>query len=126
MIRFVVPGHPVPAPRMTTRQVRMAVGGRGRNAERLAKYWAWKDAVGWEAKKAGVRPMPGPVAVEATVYVAGRVGDWDNYGKSVCDALIGIAYEDDRQVIEGRVRVVRSRKSEERVEITIRPASEVA
>ena len=29
--------------------------------------------------------------------------DWDNIGKIVCDALNGIAYKDDAQVVDGRV-----------------------
>lgn len=30
--------------------------------------------------------------------------DWDNIGKVICDALNGVAYHDDSQVVEGRVR----------------------
>jgi len=30
--------------------------------------------------------------------------DWDNVGKAVCDALNGIAWGDDAQVVDGRVR----------------------
>ena len=29
--------------------------------------------------------------------------DWDNIGKIVCDALNGIAYGDDTQIVDGRV-----------------------
>ena len=29
--------------------------------------------------------------------------DWDNIGKIICDALNGIAYKDDAQVVDGRV-----------------------
>ena len=29
--------------------------------------------------------------------------DWDNIGKTICDALNGIAYKDDSQVVDGRV-----------------------
>lgn len=29
--------------------------------------------------------------------------DWDNIGKVVCDALNGIAYADDTQIVDGRV-----------------------
>ena len=35
----------------------------------------------------------------------GRCGDWDNYAKQVCDALNGIAWNDDRQVKRGTVEV---------------------
>ena len=30
--------------------------------------------------------------------------DWDNIGKAVCDALNGVAWKDDAQVIDARVR----------------------
>lgn len=30
--------------------------------------------------------------------------DWDNIGKIVCDALNGIAYRDDSQIVDGLVR----------------------
>lgn len=32
-----------------------------------------------------------------------HAGDWDNLGKVVSDALNGVAYKDDRQVVDGRV-----------------------
>ena len=35
-------------------------------------------------------------------YVAHR-NDWDNLGKGVCDALNGIAYEDDGQIYKAHV-----------------------
>ena len=30
--------------------------------------------------------------------------DWDNIGKSVCDALNGLAYNDDSQIVEATVK----------------------
>lgn len=30
--------------------------------------------------------------------------DWDNIGKLVCDALNGVAYDDDRKICEARVQ----------------------
>ena len=32
-----------------------------------------------------------------------QAGDWDNHGKAVSDALNGICYVDDRQIIDGHV-----------------------
>lgn len=43
--------------------------------------------------------------------------DWDNIGKIICDALNDIAYHDDSQVIDGRVRKYYS--EEPRVDIEI-------
>lgn len=45
-------------------------------------------------------PLTGPVSVAYFVYRPRRAGDLDNYLKSLLDALTGIAYEDDRQVVE--------------------------
>jgi Holliday junction resolvase RusA-like endonuclease len=56
-------------------------------------------------------PLECPVAVHVTVatkrpkkpkydFPVGRP-DWDNYAKLVCDALNGIAYKDDSQVVKG-------------------------
>lgn len=30
--------------------------------------------------------------------------DWDNLGKGVCDALTGLAWQDDDQIVDGRCR----------------------
>lgn len=49
--------------------------------------------------------------------------DWDNIGKIVSDALNkGIAYADDRQIFDGRVRRWRT-TGEERVEVTVEEAN---
>lgn len=42
-------------------------------------------------------------------YISGKVRptvkpDWDNIGKLVCDALNGVAYDDDRKICEARVQ----------------------
>ena len=29
--------------------------------------------------------------------------DWDNYGKAACDALNGVVYFDDAQIVDGRI-----------------------
>lgn len=78
-----------------------------------------KNVVAWEAKAQGARPIEGPVrmTVEAvfprlTRHPKKRPGaptkttkpDWDNVGKLYSDALNGIAYDDDAQIVEGIVR----------------------
>lgn len=45
----------------------------------------------WERPKKPKHPFP-PVC------------DWDNLGKTMCDALIGLCFEDDRFVVDGRCR----------------------
>lgn len=33
----------------------------------------------------------------------GKKPDWDNIGKIICDALNGVAFHDDAQIVDGRV-----------------------
>ena len=44
--------------------------------------------------------------------------DWDNYGKSVSDALNGVAYLDDAQVVDGRA--IKVYAAEPGVDIVVR------
>ena len=46
-----------------------------------------------------------------------RKVDWDNAGKIICDSLNQIAYHDDSQVVDGRVRKFYSLRP--RVQVTI-------
>ena len=43
-------------------------------------------------------------------------GDWDNHGKAISDALNGICFADDRQVIDGHVLIF---KGEPHIEIEL-------
>jgi Holliday junction resolvase RusA-like endonuclease len=46
-----------------------------------------------------------------------KMPDWDNIGKIVTDALNGLAYEDDKQIVEATVKKYYS--EEPRVEVVI-------
>ena len=46
-----------------------------------------------------------------------KMPDWDNVGKIICDALNKVAYKDDKQVVDGRVRKFWSQRP--RVVVTI-------
>ena len=46
--------------------------------------------------------------MEAGVILPITKPDWDNIGKIVSDALNGIAYRDDSQVVDSRVRKIYS------------------
>ena len=61
----------------------------------------YKESAGWLAKAAGVRePFKKPVSVAITVYRPERRGDLDNRLKVLLDALNGVAWTDDSQVVE--------------------------
>lgn len=85
-----VNGTPVPAPRPRVTR---------RGTYMPAAYTAWRDEVGWHAKSVIKEPLTGPVTLLMQFRVQrGRV-DLDNLVKGVLDALNGIAYHDDAQVV---------------------------
>ena len=47
----------------------------------------------------------------------GKKPDWDNVGKIVCDALNGVAFHDDAQIVDGRT--VKYYSDQPRVEVEI-------
>ena len=72
----------------------------------------WKHAMVDENMAVHAGPDDGwllPVTVQ---------GDWDNYGKLVSDALNGLAYHDDAQVFDGRVRKQYGGTAETRITVT--------
>jgi len=60
----------------------------------------WKDRAVELAAQAGLVKLEVPVAVSITWYRSRRSGDLDNRIKVVLDVLRGLAYVDDKQVIE--------------------------
>ena len=100
MIRIDAPLNPVPFKRVMT---------NGKRRYNNARYTEFKKGLGYFALKAmGKRePLKGAVRIRATFYkrkprkVTSRMwGDVDNHLKSVLDALNGICYVDDAQVVE--------------------------
>jgi crossover junction endodeoxyribonuclease RusA len=89
--RFTVKGNPLPKAR--------ARGGKGHHYTPKAT----RDAEAWvklHAKRACVPCLAGPVKLSLSFYRANAVPcDVDNLAKLVSDALNGLAFEDDRQVV---------------------------
>lgn len=77
------------------------------------------------AKGCGLKPLSGPVALEIFVYRRRRAGDLDGFLKGVLDALNGIAYSDDSQVVEITAHRLDD-KHRPRVEVEIWAAEEEA
>lgn len=105
VLRFTVPGAPVPCAR--ARVFKDSRTGRTRSAN-PARTTAYKRAVRTHvaiaANLARWRPDgDAEYGVDLVVYRAKRVGDWDNYAKGVLDGMRGIAWVDDRQVVAARV-----------------------
>jgi Holliday junction resolvase RusA-like endonuclease len=59
------------------------------------------------AQAAGLISFLGPVEIIVVAYLSVEplsspdAGDWDNYAKNVCDALRGVAFRDDKQIVRG-------------------------
>lgn len=61
---------------------------------------AYKAGVWLQAQHVGFEPFAGPVVVYLHVYRARKAGDLDNFAKVTLDALRGVAYQDDDQIVE--------------------------
>ncbi len=68
-----------------------------------------------------IEPLAGPVILTLDVYRPQKSGDLSNRIKVCEDALIGIAYADDKQVVEIHARRFDS-KENPRIEVTITEA----
>ena len=116
------PGPPVPKGRPRFRVIQP----RGRRAPFAHVYTpaetkAYETALQWRARAAmkGRDPMVGPVAIRVFAMIPIPVSwsaskrnvalhpatrpDWDNYAKSCCDAMNGIVYADDGQIVRALV-----------------------
>lgn len=83
---------------------------------------AYKDAAAWLARAAGMdEPLTGNVALTVRWYRERKAGDLSNRLKILEDALQGVAYVNDSQI----VRIVAERyddKRNPRVEVEVTPA----
>jgi crossover junction endodeoxyribonuclease RusA len=120
--RFTIPGRPVPA-------VRMTQGTKwSKPAQRSLAYQRMVAQVGVYT----IKPLPLPweyVAAHITIYLKvnkkgqlpGNRGDWDNYGKAICDGLqYGEVFLNDRCITRGIVDVEPClTEAEERAEVVL-------
>lgn len=108
-LQFIVPGMPVAWDRARRH------GDRYFNADE--QIFAREDVAQAYRLAAGNQqpwPNPHPVVIVIDAYIpplacwrpvpSTKPPDYDNYAKLVGDALSGLAYRDDRQIIDGRCR----------------------
>ena len=114
MISIIVPVDPIPQPRPRFGS------GKGWQPKRILDY---KDKIRMMAMDAmnGRKPFEKPVDVTLHLYrrfvpTSRSYGDFDNLAKAICDALNGILYRDDSQIIKCVVEKHRD-KNFPRVEI---------
>jgi Holliday junction resolvase RusA-like endonuclease len=92
-----------------------------------AKIKSYKSAVATAGKVAmcGKNLIENPVKVSLKLWrkfkpTSRRFGDFDNHAKSICDALNGVVWLDDSQVVSATVEKYQS--AVPKVEIEINPA----
>lgn len=90
MIRFVAPGNPIPKERPRLGR-RVYTPARTRKAEEDLRFWA---------RNVTATKATGPIKVSLSFYRATAAPvDIDNLAKLVLDALNGICWQDDRQIV---------------------------
>ena len=117
MIEFTVPGRPRPKQRPRK--------GKHGNMYTPRETQEYERKVAWYALKAmqGKVKITGPVGVEIRLYFKGkRVADIDNCAKAIMDGMVGVIFNDDRQVRE--LRISRHGAKEERAEARVWPIEE--
>ena len=117
MIEFTVPGRPRPKQRPRK--------GKHGNMYTPRETQEYERKVAWYASKAmqGKVKITGPVGVAIRLYFKGkRVADIDNCAKAIMDGMVGVIYNDDRQVRE--LRISRHGDKEERAEARVWPIEE--
>jgi Holliday junction resolvase RusA-like endonuclease len=127
---FFVPGTPIPKARP-----RVVRKGKFSMTYTPASTREWEKQIATEFKRqcAGIF-FDKRIALKffAEIVCAGNGpqstirGDWENYAKACADALNGVAFNDDAQIVDGRTVKRRARKGEAcGAYIVIEPAQEV-
>ena len=103
-VKLTVPGDPQSKGRPRVYQGHGITPAKTREAENRV-YSEWRR------QYPDLLPYKGPVAITLIFWTLTRRGrDWDNLAKLFTDALNGVAYEDDRQIIDANVHVRRPDK----------------
>lgn len=130
---FTVPGPPVPKgrPRFFVRNGRVMVYTPKETEAYEKRVWAYAKTGGFKG-----RAWAGPLIARITLYFTTlktkkgawkNVGDWDNCGKIISDALNEFLYEDDVQIVEAHVyKRVDAERPRVEVEIEEQPAETLA
>lgn len=114
--RFTIPGDPRPKGRPRSGKGFVYTPKETVLAEHTVKA---------HARRAKVKPLAGPVAIELRFYRSTRRRcDWDNLAKLVCDALNGIAWRDDDQIEDARITKGHD-PANPRTEVTVGPLGSV-
>ena len=114
--RFVIPG------RVYTKNKRGYSKKRGKANDPYARALAWEVSANEHAKaqarEACIKSFPlikdGPVAFGIELHIHGKKrADLQNYFKSICDAMEGVIYTNDRQIIRIAGSIVEAKSKED-------------
>lgn len=108
----------LPLPPSTNRLWRTCGGRRFSTPE--AK--SFKIEAGWIAKVTRPEMLTGPICVRIDIYRARKAGDLDNFLKITLDAMQGILFRNDSQVVEIRARLFDD-KTNPRVTVSVAEVS---
>jgi Holliday junction resolvase RusA-like endonuclease len=116
-VSYTITVHGTPAG-----QGAISYGRHGKGYHRNGKALrAWRNAIAQAARQTIPEPLPGPIKLKITVTIqkpktaprrrqtwpiTRHSTDWDHHGRAASDALTGIAYHDDSQIVDGRARKV--------------------
>ena len=104
-------------------QARPRVGKFGTYEPKRCTAYKWMIANAARKVMRDKTPFAGAIRIEIKVFrkfkpTSRTFGDWDNQGKAPCDAMNGIVYVDDSQIIAAQVFKFQD-KSHPRVEIMV-------
>lgn len=114
---FIVPGKPIPKARP-----RVMRGGWTFTPQKTKDF---EKFVSFHAMAAMVRNWKKDVSyrVALSFFGAHPRSDFDNLAKAISDALNGVVWNDDCQVIEATIRKLKCLKGQERTEVMIEEAA---
>lgn len=99
---------------------RLGANGRMYTPRKTKEF---EELIGWTTRSVVRKPIEKPVKVNIDVYSKTKA-DIDNVAKAILDGLSGVAFLDDRQVVELRIRKLPPADCE-KIVISIREARSV-
>lgn len=126
-LAFVVPGVPVPKERprvFTPKGAKFPIATtppKTRAFEGLVKLYAQQAVArngAWGAF-AKEHPTGRLYRVQLHFVLNADRGDWENFAKAVLDAMNGVAYADDRQILQATVSLFIHKRAVARSEIVV-------
>jgi Holliday junction resolvase RusA-like endonuclease len=111
---FEIPGKPVPKARPRVMRGYTYTPAKTRNYENRVKLIAFHART---ASKLSI--LGGSIRLKVICYGPHPRSDWDNLGKAISDALNGVLYMDDSQVVEATVMKYKCPKGQEKTVVEV-------